>query len=124
MSTRILLTSVVGAMLFVPIVGRSALATGYWNVPSTICQCFGYGCGAGYHTPLVLGPISCKGCLAINERRLPYPPSPPCPGYGCQHHGSAIVPPTAVPAAAPTLQRPVLFVPPPAAQKPRPLFLQ
>lgn len=122
---RRLISSMLVAVVFVSIAVRAASATGYWNVPSTICQCFGYGCGAGYHAPLVLGPISYKGCLAINERRLPHAPSPPCVGHNCQGYGFAAGPPATVRSAGPALfQPPVSFVPPPVARQPRPLFLQ
>jgi hypothetical protein len=62
-------------------------AAGYWNVPSTFCQCIGYGCGAGYHAPLVLGPVSHAGWLDHNEIRLPYAPRPAyAPGcYNCRN---------------------------------------
>jgi hypothetical protein len=58
-------------------------AAGYWNVPSTFCQCFGFGC---YHAPLVLGPSRCDGWCRHNEIRLPYAPSSPaawCGNYDC-----------------------------------------
>lgn len=60
----------------------SAWGAGYWNVPSNFCQCAGYGCGAGYHAPLVLGPVSWRGWLSKNEIRLPYSPRPPYGAYG------------------------------------------
>jgi hypothetical protein len=63
----------------------TAAANGYWNIPSTFCQCVGYGWGAGYHAPLVLGPITCRECLDHKEIRLPYSPAPSC-GY-CQSVG-------------------------------------
>jgi hypothetical protein len=51
-----------------------ALGAGYWNMPSSVYQCLGYGCGAGYHAPLLLGPVSCDGWLDTNVRRLPCAP--------------------------------------------------
>jgi hypothetical protein len=65
------------AHLIIGLVATPATAIGYWNVPGNVCQCWGYGNGAGYHAPLVLGPVSLKGCLAHNEVRLPYAPAPP-----------------------------------------------
>lgn len=125
MPIRRLISNMLVAVVFVTIEVCEVSATGYWNVPSTICQCFGYGCGAGYHAPLVLGPSSCKGLLAINEQRLPHAPSPPCVGYHCQDYGFAAGQPAAVRSASPALfQPPVSFVPPPVARQPRPLFLQ
>lgn len=61
----------------------TAKAIGYYNVPGTCCQWFGYGCGAGYHAPLVLGPISARGCCAHGVERLPYAPCSTCAGAAC-----------------------------------------
>lgn len=58
----------------------TALAAGYWNVPSNLGQFMGYGNGAGYHAPLVLGPITYKELYRTNECRVPYAPNS---GYGC-----------------------------------------
>jgi hypothetical protein len=55
----------------------SARANGYWNVPSTFCQCMGVGWGAGYHAPFVLGPITWHEWCDHKEVRLPYAPAPP-----------------------------------------------
>jgi hypothetical protein len=67
--------------------GPSLLATGYWNLPSTFCQCVGYGNGAGYHAPLVLGPIYCDGYFDSKEVRLPCPPRSPYSWYDCGADG-------------------------------------
>jgi hypothetical protein len=100
-----------------------ANATGYWNLPSSIYQSMGYGCGAGYHAPLLLGPRSCAGWFATNERRLPYAPAPP--HAGCNYGDSCQF-------AAPTMLEPARFVPAqqpmepapqPASRTQRPLFL-
>ncbi|MEX2308514.1 MAG: hypothetical protein WD738_13015 [Pirellulales bacterium] len=96
--------------------GKPARAAGYWNVPSTFCQCVGCGWGAGYHAPLVLGPISCQGWCDPKEVRLPYSPAP---SYGCYANGgccfgqpthleSAVLPPSAA-APAPVS---AIFAPP------------
>jgi hypothetical protein len=58
----------------------AAHAVGYWNVPGNVCQCWGYGWGAGHHACLTLGPITNEGCFAHNEVRLPCAPQPP---YAC-----------------------------------------
>ena len=90
-----------------------APAAGYWNVPSNFCQCMGHGCGAGYHAPLVLGPVSCSGWLDRNEIRLPYAPRPHY-GHGSGNcsdsfHGPSMLEPASfVPAGA-------QFTPTPAA---------
>ena len=65
----------------------TASAIGYFNVPGNCCQWWGCGCGAGYHAPLVLGPICWHGCCTREVERWPCAPSPPCCyagyGYGC-----------------------------------------
>jgi hypothetical protein len=76
--------------MMIALASPPALAIGYWNVPGNVCQCWGYGLGAGYHAPLVLGPVSIKGCLAHNEVRLPYSPAPPYCWTGCSGGGCAI----------------------------------
>jgi hypothetical protein len=93
-------------------------ATGYWNLPSTFCQCMGIGWGAGYHAPFVLGPVRCDGWCDHKEVRLPHPPATPCGYYGnwgCNCHvgqpsrvESAVLPPP-VPAPVPVS---ALFAPP------------
>lgn len=94
----------------------SAFATGYWNLPSNFCQCAGYGCGAGYHAPLVLGPISCRGWFATNEIRLPVPPRPPYIGYQCPHctQGTSGF-------GTPTLLEPEILPTPKAFAEPQPI---
>ena len=59
-----------------------ARAIGYYNLPGSFCQCFGYGNGAGHHACLVLGPSTCEGFCATKEVRLEYPPQPPYGYYG------------------------------------------
>jgi hypothetical protein len=65
------------AIVFVAASASSAWALGYYNLPGSFCQCFGYGNGAGHHACLVLGPSSCHGFCATNEVRLECPPQPP-----------------------------------------------
>lgn len=60
----------------------AASAIGYYNLPGSFCQCFGYGNGAGYHSCLVLGPSTCWGFCDSHEVRLPCPPQPPYGYYG------------------------------------------
>jgi hypothetical protein len=74
------------ATLAVFSVAAPAGATGYWNMPSTFCQCMGVGWGAGYHAPLLLGPIRCDGWCNNKEVRLPFSPSPP---YACYGHANS-----------------------------------
>jgi hypothetical protein len=65
----------------------AAQAIGYYNVPGNCCQCWGYGCGAGYHACLLLGPVSYHDCCNHGVERLPYAPCLRCGyagcGYGC-----------------------------------------
>jgi hypothetical protein len=87
------------------IVSRAS-AVGYWNIPGNVCQCSGYGWGAGYHAKLVLGPITHHDFLAHNEVRLPFAPQPPYVYYdhcGCDHdYGQqSLIAPGAVPVEAP-----------------------
>jgi hypothetical protein len=112
--------SIFGAILLTAAISNSAVATGYWNLPSTFCQCIGCGFGAGYHAPLLLGPISHEGWLAVNERRLPCPPAAANAGYGFGHHGHDFAQPTMMePKLQPT--GPELR---PVSRKHRPLFLR
>ncbi len=64
-----------------------AAAIGYYNLPGSFYQCFGYGNGAGHHACLVLGPKSHDGYFATNEVRLPCAPLPPCDYYQCEAWG-------------------------------------
>jgi hypothetical protein len=93
----------VAALAVVGISVPSVSAAGYWNVPSSFCQCIGYGYGAGYHAPLVLGPITCHGYVNYNEVRLPCPPRPQYCGCGFEYGGcaggcnSSLIEPSALP---------------------------
>jgi hypothetical protein len=105
---RFRLTVCVAATLAVFSAAAPASATGYWNLPSTFCQCMGVGWGAGYHAPFVLGPITCDGWCDHKEVRVPYSPAPAYAWYGHGDCGcyysqpsrleSAVVPP---PVSAP-----------------------
>jgi hypothetical protein len=55
---------------------EQARAAGYWNMPGTHAQRAGHGYGAGYHAPLILGPVRFDGWGLGNQVRLPYSPSP------------------------------------------------
>lgn len=88
-SVRCLLGLAVIAMSVAHALPRFAWAAGYWNVPGTFCQCMGFGCGAGYHAPLVLGPVSWEGWCAHNEIRLPHAPSPSCGPYFWGTYGAS-----------------------------------
>jgi hypothetical protein len=92
-----------------------ASAGGYYNLPGSFCQCFGYGYGAGYHACLVLGPSTPSGFCVPNEVRLPYAPGP---SYGCYGYGDCgSTNGLADPAFVPTYGPPP--APSPAAMRPQ-----
>jgi hypothetical protein len=73
------LSGVVAVLLMVSWIGQ-ARAAGYWNMPGTFAQRTGHGYGAGYHAPLLLGPVRCDGWGLGNQVRLPHAP---LPYHGC-----------------------------------------
>ena len=85
----LLIVATLAALGVAGAVAPSASATGYWNLPGTICQCAGCGYGAGYHAPFVLGPIQPYGYCHHKEVRLPCPPRPPYLWHGCADGGCA-----------------------------------
>jgi hypothetical protein len=97
-------------------------AVGYWNMPTSFSQWWGYGVGPGYHAPMVLGPVTARGLVRpYMEIRLPCAPHPACSsGCGCQDTQSLMesqVLPDAAPlpspqpaAAYPVNSRPAEFV--------------
>jgi hypothetical protein len=105
----------IAALFAILLVAAPAGAVGYWNLPGSFCQCFGYGWGAGHHASFVLGPITIDDCLAHNEVRLKHPPSPPCACYDyCDSYGSFCQPSMIEPAASPS----TVYAPAPAATRP------
>ena len=70
-----LIIGLMTAALLVLTSASSASAVGYWNLPGTYCQYYGYGNGPGYHVPMVLGPVACDGFFGMGVRRLPCPPT-------------------------------------------------
>jgi hypothetical protein len=123
MSSRVLVR-VLAALLAWAAGATSAGAAGYWNVPSSFCQCMGYGLGAGYHAPLVLGPVSYDGWLATNLHRLPYAPAPPGAGcmYGSYHEFAQAT--RLEPARVAPAPRQIPLAPQPTSRVPRPLLLR
>jgi len=96
----------------------TASAVGYYNLPGSFCQCFGYGNGAGYHSCLVLGPSTWNGFCAPHEVRIPYAPRPPYDWYrNCQcgptGGESWFGEPTVLPSPGPQ------YAPGPAAMRPQ-----
>ena len=99
-------------------VAAPAAAGGYYNLPGSFCQCFGYGNGAGYHACLVLGPSTHRGYCTSSVVRLPYPPQSPChncrgANYGSMDGGSWLDEPAALPLIEPAP------LPSPAAMRPQ-----
>jgi hypothetical protein len=82
--------------------GVEAQATGYFNLPGTHAQWAGHGFGAGYHAPLLLGPMRHDGPLLGNQVRLPYSPVPYYGCVGCGDCGRMIEEPTTMEGAVPT----------------------
>lgn len=74
-----------------------ARATGYFNLPGTHAQWAGHGFGAGYHAPLLLGPMRHDGPLLGNQVRLPCSPAPCCGFSASNDCGRMIESPTAMP---------------------------
>lgn len=105
----------IGVVLFMLAIAAPAFGSGYWNVPSSCWQNMGFGCGGGYHAPLVLGPVNCREAFRHNHFRLPYAPSPP-PCAGCSESFAAPSvleqTPAPTPAVDPTSRTPRLpFLP-------------
>lgn len=90
MARRITLAGIVtsAAALLALAATRPAAAIGYFNVPGSFCQCMGYGNGAGHHSCLVLGPVSCQGFCSTHEVRIECPPQPPYAYYNSGYYGA------------------------------------
>jgi hypothetical protein len=108
------------AILLATACARRTQATGYWNLPSTFCQCIGCGYGAGHHAPFILGPITADGWLAANEYRLPHAPSSSYNGCDYGENGWQFAEPTIM-EPSPQPGAPALV---PITRKHRPLFLR
>jgi hypothetical protein len=81
---------------------EQAHAAGYWNMPGTFAQRTGHGYGAGYHAPLMLGPVRCNGWGLGNQVRLPHAP---LSYYGCgtgRDCGRTVEAPTSMESGVPT----------------------
>jgi len=79
---RLKLTTFAAVLLVISPATMPAGATGYWNLPGSFCQCMGVGWGAGYHAPLILGPITCDRWCDHNEVRLRHSLASTCGCYG------------------------------------------
>ena len=58
-----------------------AQAGGWYHMPTSFCQCMGWGFGPGYHAPLMLGPRNCAP--TIPHRVIHLPAAPYGVGVGC-----------------------------------------
>ncbi len=108
------------AVLVVVVSAAPAGAVGYWNMPTSASQWWGYGCGPGYHAPMVLGPMTAQELVRPNMiRRLPCPPPAECcwSGYGCCG-AEMMEEPTMLPEAAPQPQPQPAATPGPSATWP------
>lgn len=103
---------------------RPAHAIGYYNVPGSFCQCFGYGNGAGHHACLVLGPLSCRGFCDTKEVRLECPPQPPYAYYNCYPYGAYGPPLPSTWLDEPVPVRPAVQAPAPTPAAMRPQVLR
>ena len=83
-----------------------ACAAGYFNLPGTITQWAGHGYGAGYHAPLILGPIKFDGWHVRHEVRLPSAPCASCACAGCGDGGQMVASPTMMEGVVPTTVAP------------------
>src|SRR6476660_3158278 len=97
---------------------EQAQAGGYWNMPGTYAQRSGHGYGAGYHAPLMLGPVRWDGWGLGNQVRLPHAP---LPYYGCGSGGDCgrtVEAPSSMEGAVPTSAPIPAPAPVPAAAAP------
>lgn len=77
-------------------------AVGYWNMPTSFSQWWGYGPGPGYHAPMVLGPMTARELFRPQmEIRLTCPPRPGCCATSCGCAGQPLLEPSSLPNAAP-----------------------
>jgi hypothetical protein len=88
-----------------------AVAIGYYNLPGNLCQCFGYGNGSGYHSCLVLGPITPHGCCDPHEVRLACPPRPPYEYGGGSYYDPSYYSPSSPPTPGPYPPQPSAYRP-------------
>ena len=59
----------------------NASGAGYFNMPTNLRQCLGYGYGPGYHAPMLLGPMMKAGIEAKRLHRVPTAFAPPPRGW-------------------------------------------
>jgi hypothetical protein len=77
-------------------------AAGYFNMPGNMMQRTGHGYGAGYHAPLILGPIKFDGWHVRNEVRLPSAPRASCACAGGGDCGQMMETPSMMQGVVPT----------------------
>lgn len=59
------------------VITGEASASGFYNMPTNLRQCLGYGYGPGYHAPMVLGPMWKTRLASQRIQRIPHALSPP-----------------------------------------------
>ncbi|QDT68610.1 hypothetical protein MalM25_15330 [Planctomycetes bacterium MalM25] len=74
MKSRLLCVLTVAGMT---LAASGSLGAGYYNMPTNLRQCLGYGYGPGYHAPMLLGPMMKSGIEAQRLRRTPSAFAPP-----------------------------------------------
>lgn len=98
-----------------------ASGAGYFNMPTNLRQCLGYGYGPGYHAPMLLGPMIKAGIEAQRLRRTPSAFAPPprtwshgpsawhgaSAGSGCGGWDSYMAAPSYSGSGTPTLAAPL-----------------
>lgn len=58
-------------------IAGEATASGFYNMPTNLRQCLGYGYGPGFHAPMVLGPMWKTRLASQRIKRMPHALSPP-----------------------------------------------
>lgn len=81
-----------GALAVMSFMATPAWGTGLWNLPTTGRQYLGVGCGAGYHSPLVVGSPWRGGAASPGVRRVATPLWPQGPFAGGLMNPSEIQP--------------------------------
>ena len=86
-------------------IGTSAAQAGGWyHMPTSFCQCMGWGFGPGYHAPLMLGPP--RGCVpTMPHRVVRLPAAPYGVGVGCDGYDACGLSQLSLPEPSPAEYR-------------------
>lgn len=83
MSRRWIVLTAANAAMLVATGGRCE-AAGWWNMPTSLRQCLGYGFGPGYHAPMLMTPPCNSNVAAQGVIYRVHAPKPgPCSGGFC-----------------------------------------